>query len=375
MRTAAGDIQGKLRMLRLADELGNVSRACELAGYSRQQFYAIQRRFRSSGLEGLVNRRPGPRHPKVVTSEVERAILDISLAHPERGAVALAQDLGLRGIRLSAGGVRGVWMRHKLGTKKDRLRRLHRLSTAEGIELSPDQLRLLERFVPELVTPQLSASHPGALVALACCRIKVSGEPGGYYLYEAVDYCSGYAWAWLDRELSSHIAMRLLKYDVLSTLARHLIRLKAVVTSRARPLCGRVDHHPVEIFLRTRDIEHLNFPAGLSRRTEIITSFHQTLLSRHFTACHPDTPLRDMREALDGYLYQYNCTPRADIGFGICPESPRQLLADAAPASIIGSRVDQSPSSPSAGGVANPSAAPADAYVFAYEVEAAEPSP
>ena len=35
----------KLSLLELASELSNVSRACKLIGYSRQQFYEIRRNF------------------------------------------------------------------------------------------------------------------------------------------------------------------------------------------------------------------------------------------------------------------------------------------------------------------------------------------
>lgn len=39
----------KLSLLELAGELGNVSRACQVMGYSRQQFYEIRRNFQTYG--------------------------------------------------------------------------------------------------------------------------------------------------------------------------------------------------------------------------------------------------------------------------------------------------------------------------------------
>lgn len=35
----------KLSLLELAKELNNVSKACKLIGYSRQQFYEIRRKY------------------------------------------------------------------------------------------------------------------------------------------------------------------------------------------------------------------------------------------------------------------------------------------------------------------------------------------
>ena len=37
----------KLSLLELASDLANVSRACNLMGYSRQQFYEIRRNFQT----------------------------------------------------------------------------------------------------------------------------------------------------------------------------------------------------------------------------------------------------------------------------------------------------------------------------------------
>jgi hypothetical protein len=53
----------KLSLLELAQELSNVSRACKVMGYSRQQFYEIRRNFQTYGAEGLIDRLPGARGP------------------------------------------------------------------------------------------------------------------------------------------------------------------------------------------------------------------------------------------------------------------------------------------------------------------------
>src|SRR5512145_1531198 len=74
----------KLSLLDLASELNNVSKACQVMGYSRQQFYEIRRNFQTYGAQGLVDRLPGPKgpHPNRVSAEIETAILEHALAHP-----------------------------------------------------------------------------------------------------------------------------------------------------------------------------------------------------------------------------------------------------------------------------------------------------
>ena len=108
MTTDARIARRKLSLLELAQDLGNVSRACKLVGYSRQQFYEIRRNYQTYGAAGLVDRASGPRtpHPNRVAPEIEAAILDHALAQPTHGPMRVAHELALRGLQVSAGGVR-----------------------------------------------------------------------------------------------------------------------------------------------------------------------------------------------------------------------------------------------------------------------------
>jgi hypothetical protein len=78
--------------------------------------------------------------------------------HPCHGAVRVEQELDLKDIQVFAGGVRGVWQRHGLLTKHERLLRLEKTTAERRIELSDDQIRLLERFSPEFRSRPSSAS-------------------------------------------------------------------------------------------------------------------------------------------------------------------------------------------------------------------------
>jgi hypothetical protein len=100
----------KLSLLELASDMGNVSKACKYMGYSRQQFYEIRRNYQTFGAQGLLDRIPGTRHPHPnrVSKEIEKAILEYSLANPTHGPVRVSQQLALQDIRVSSGGVRGV---------------------------------------------------------------------------------------------------------------------------------------------------------------------------------------------------------------------------------------------------------------------------
>lgn len=65
----------KLSLLELASEMSNVSKACRIMGYSRQQFYEVRRNCQTYGADGRIDRLPGTRgpHPNRVSEEVEAA--------------------------------------------------------------------------------------------------------------------------------------------------------------------------------------------------------------------------------------------------------------------------------------------------------------
>ena len=110
MTTKGKIARRKLSLLELANEMSNVSKACRSMGYSRQQFYEFRRNYQTYGAEGLIDRLPGARgpHSNRVSEEVEAAVLAHALAHPAHGALRVAQELSLKGVQVSAGGVRGV---------------------------------------------------------------------------------------------------------------------------------------------------------------------------------------------------------------------------------------------------------------------------
>ena len=128
-----------------------MSKACRIVVYSRQHFYEIRRNFQVYGAEGLLDRMPGARgpHPNRVAPPIEKAILAHAVKHPTHGAQRVADELMLRGIQVSSGGVRGVWTRNKLLTRHHRLLRLEETVRKRKIKLTEEQIQALERKAHE----------------------------------------------------------------------------------------------------------------------------------------------------------------------------------------------------------------------------------
>jgi len=130
----------KLSLLELASDLANVSKACRVMGYSRQQVYEIRRPYQVHGAAGLVDRLPGARgpHPNRVSEEVEKAVPDHSLINPTHGCLRVAQELALKGVSVSSTDVRGVWSRHTLLSKQERLLRLEASVRDKKVEITAE---------------------------------------------------------------------------------------------------------------------------------------------------------------------------------------------------------------------------------------------
>jgi transposase InsO family protein len=325
----------KLSLLDLAHELGNVSKACKVMGYSRQQFYEIRRNYQTFGADGLIDRLPGAKgpHPNRVAKEVEEAVLAHGLDHPCHGGVRVAQELALRGVQVSSGGVRGVWQRHGLLTKHERLLRLEKATAERTLELTAEQIRALEGFSPEFRERHIEAPHTGALVAVDTFMVGHLKGVGRVYLQSVIDCHSRYAWGRLFTSKLPLTAVQTLNNHVLPTFEEHDAKVDAVLSDNGREFCGRMDRHPYELFLQLEGIEHKRTRVARPQSNGIVERLHRTLLDEHFRVEGRRTwfeTVAEMQTSLDGYLESYN-TRRPHQGRGMNGRTPLRAFTDGIP--------------------------------------------
>ncbi len=119
MNSNKNEIRSKLALLQLATELGSISKACDIMGYSRDSYYRFKKQYEEAGERGLKNlSRKKPALKNRVSQEVEDQVIEIALDYPNYGQAKAAELLTARGCTISASGVRTIWVRHNLETKK-----------------------------------------------------------------------------------------------------------------------------------------------------------------------------------------------------------------------------------------------------------------
>jgi hypothetical protein len=160
-------IKGRVGLLKLAEELGNVSQACKVLGYSRDTFYRYKELFETGGelaLQDLSRRKP--LEANRVEPHIDEAVVAFATQQPAYGQQRVSSELKKRAIFISPGGVRSIWLRHELETFKKRLKALEARAAQDNLVLTEAQLKALEKSrMEQEAHGEIETEHPGYLIA------------------------------------------------------------------------------------------------------------------------------------------------------------------------------------------------------------------
>jgi transposase InsO family protein len=309
----------RLRVLRDAERLGNVSEACRRHGMSRTLFYRLRQRFEAYGADGVhpKRRQAAVGRPSPIAVQTERQVIAVALAWPTCGPQAYSDQLARAGVTLAPTTIWRLLRRHRLGTRRARLAVLERASATRGL--------LTERTVKPV--RHVAANAPGELLSLDTFYVGKLKGVGKVWQITGCDVASSFGWAHLILgEVTAAAVLGFLREVVRPGYRRAGWRLTRVLTDNGKEFKGAFAAGCERLRIKvTRTKPRHAWTNGFVERLQ------KTILHEHWRIAFRRqyfTGRRALQTSLDRFLQFYNYE-RTHRGYRLNGRTPATVFKGA----------------------------------------------